>query len=79
MILIGLLIRKIITVGLIALIITVLLIATGYLSITQVEQFVQSIVTDAPHYLAVLENLRAYIPYNSVSFVVGLVIGLVKG
>lgn len=77
--LIGLLIRKIITAGLIALAIIILLIATGYLSPTQVEQIGQSLLANASHYILMLESLRVYIPYNSVSFIIGLVIGLAKG
>ena len=77
--LIGLLIRKVIAVGLILLAIVVLLIVAGYLTPTQVEQLVQNLAANATHYVTTINSLRAYIPYNSIAFVVGFVIGLIKG
>ena len=77
--LIGFLIRKVIAVGLILLAIVILLIAAGYLSPTQVEQLVQNLAVNATHYASTINGLRAYIPYNSIAFVIGFVIGLLKG
>ena len=77
--LIGFLIRKIIAVGLILLAIVVLLIAAGYLSPTQVEHLVQNLAANATHYVSAINSVKAYIPYNSIAFVIGFVIGLLKG
>ena len=77
--LIGVLIRKIIAVGLILLAIVILLIAAGYVSPTQVEHFVESLASNSTYYVEKLNTLRVYIPYNSIAFVIGFIIGLIKG
>lgn len=77
--LIGFLIRKVIAVGLILLAIVILLIAAGYLSPTQVEHLVQNLATNATNYVSTINSVRVYIPYNSIAFVIGFVIGLLKG
>ena len=77
--LIGFLIRKVIAVGLILLAIVVLLIAAGYLSPTQVEYLVQNLATNATKYVSTVNSVKVYIPYNSIAFVIGFVIGLLKG
>ena len=77
--LIGFLIRKVIAVGLILLAIVILLIAAGYLSPTQVEHLVQNLAVNATHYVSTINSVKAYIPYNSIAFVIGFIIGIVKG
>ena len=77
--LIGFLIRKVIAVGLILLAIVILLIVAGYLSPTQVEQLVQNLAANATQYVTTINSVKAYIPYNSIAFVIGFVIGLLKG
>ena len=77
--LIGFLIRKVIAVGLILLAIVILLVAAGYLSPTQVEHAVQNLAANATNYVSTINSVRVYIPYNSIAFVIGFVIGLLKG
>ncbi len=77
--LIGVLIKRIIAIGLILLAIVILLIVAGYVSPAQVEHFVQSLASNSTYYVEKLNSLKAYIPYNSIAFVIGFIIGLVKG
>jgi uncharacterized membrane protein (Fun14 family) len=77
--LIGLLIKKIIQVGLIILAIVIILIAIGALSPSIIQNALTNVgvyVNQAEHLVSVL---RIYLPYNSIAFIIGLVIGLIKG
>ncbi|EZQ01906.1 hypothetical protein CM19_11800 [Candidatus Acidianus copahuensis] len=77
--LIGLLAKKLLSVALIIIAILIVLIAIGALSPTTVEhwliilgQKVQSAEGDAQGFLKIL-------PYNSIVFIIGFIIGLIKG
>ncbi|AWS00720.1 hypothetical protein DFR87_11665 [Metallosphaera hakonensis JCM 8857 = DSM 7519] len=77
--LVGLLVKNIVKVGIIVLAIIIILIAVGALSPTTVEnalmQFGQSATQAESKVTAYIDLL----PYNSIAFIIGLVIGLVKG
>ncbi|MEM4086491.1 MAG: hypothetical protein QXR34_09065 [Saccharolobus sp.] len=77
--LIGLLVRKIIQIGLILLAIVIILIVIGYISPQQVINFLSSITTQLPHILSKAESLKSIIPYDSIAFIIGFIIGIIKG
>ena len=78
--LIGYLVKNIIKIGIVLLAIVVLLILIGAISPHTVESFVESTassaIPQAEHYVT---EILTYIPYNSIIFIIGFIIGLVKG
>ncbi|WP_338601986.1 hypothetical protein V6M85_01255 [Sulfolobus tengchongensis] len=77
--LIGLLIRKIIQIGLIVLAIVIILIAVGYISPQDVINFLHSLSAKLPYILSNAEGLKSIIPYSSLAFIIGFIIGIIKG
>ncbi|BBD72975.1 hypothetical protein HS1genome_1364 [Sulfodiicoccus acidiphilus] len=77
--LIGLLIRKIISVGVILLALVVLLLALGYIRPEQISAFLQMAGEYAQQATTRAHEISGFIPYSSLSFVIGFVIGIVKG
>lgn len=77
--LIGLLIKKIIQVGLILLAIIVILIAIGALSPSTVIHTIEGMGVYASKAESFVNSELSILPYNSIIFIIGLVIGLIKG
>ncbi|MCY0850393.1 hypothetical protein [Sulfuracidifex metallicus] len=77
--LIGFLVKKLFAVGIILVAIVVLLMAIGYLSPATVESFLESIGTQVPKAISEAKSVSGYVPYDSIVFVIGFIIGLVKG
>jgi len=77
--LIGILIRKVLVVALILLAIVVLLMVAGYVSPQQIEAFLNSSLANLQSYTGGAQEIVKFIPYNSIAFIIGFVIGLIKG
>ncbi len=77
--LIGLLVKKLFGVGIILIAIVVILLAIGYLSPATVEHFLETIGTQIPKAVSEAKSLSGYIPYDSIVFIIGFVLGLIKG
>lgn len=77
--LIGLLVRKIIQVGLIILAIIVILLAIGALSPSTLVHGLESLGVYASQAKNFVNSELAILPYNSIIFIMGLVLGLIKG
>lgn len=77
--LVGLLIKKIIQVGLIILAIIVILIAIGALSPTTIIHGLEGLGAYASTAKSFVTGELSILPYNSIIFIIGLVIGLIKG
>jgi uncharacterized membrane protein (Fun14 family) len=77
--LIGFLVRNVIKIGLILLAIVIILIVAGYVTPTQVESLINSTLANFHSYVSSGQNYLSYLPYNSLAFVIGFIIGLVKG
>jgi len=77
--LIGILIRKVLAVAIILLAIVVLLMVAGYVSPQQIEAFLNSSLANLQSYAGGAQEIVNFIPYNSIAFIIGFVIGLVKG
>ncbi|WP_174632483.1 hypothetical protein [Metallosphaera tengchongensis] len=77
--LIGLLIKKVVQIGIILLAIIVILVAVGALSPTTVEHALMQLGQSATQAEGKVSGYLNLLPYNSIVFIIGLVIGLVKG
>ncbi|WP_187152660.1 hypothetical protein [Acidianus manzaensis] len=77
--LIGLLIRKVIQVGLIILAIIIILIAIGAISPSTVEHALITLGQEASKAQGEASTYIKLLPYNTITFIIGFVIGLVKG
>ena len=77
--LIGLLIKKIIQVGLIILAIIIILIAIGALSPSTVIHGLEGLGVYASKAESFVKGELSILPYNSIVFIIGLIIGLIKG
>ena len=75
---VGVIIRSAIKIGIAIAIIVVLLIVVGIISPDQVLQPLLSLVKsgDVSSYA---ERVAGYLPYSSLTFIIGLAIGLLKG
>jgi hypothetical protein len=74
--LIGVLIRRLIGVALVLLAILLLAVAVGYISPSVAMGIIQSLGYTAYQAAEKLGVLKAMIPYSSLTFIIGLVIGL---
>ena len=74
--LIGILIRRLIGVALVLLAILLLAVAVGYISPLTAMGIIQSLGYTAYQAAEKLGVLKAVIPYSSLTFIIGLVIGL---
>lgn len=77
--LIGLLIKKIFQIGIIILAIVIILIAIGAISPSTVEQGLIALGQQASVVKSEVLSYIELLPYNSIAFIIGLIIGLVKG
>ena len=76
---VGVIIRSAIKIGIALAIIIVLLIALGLLSPNQVLQPLLSLIKSGPSLSTYAQRLAGYLPYSSLTFIIGLAIGLLKG
>ncbi|QXJ29513.1 hypothetical protein [Saccharolobus shibatae] len=77
--LIGFLVKKIIQIGLILLAIVIILIAVGYITPQDVINFLHTLSARLPYVISSAENLKSIIPYTSLTFIIGFIIGIIKG
>lgn len=76
---VGLLIKKVLEIGLIIAAIILLLIIAGFLSPDQVLKPLLSFLKSSSSASHWVERVAGYLPYTSLTFVVGLIIGFLKG
>ncbi|MGC8543233.1 MAG: hypothetical protein ACP5NQ_04780 [Vulcanisaeta sp.] len=77
--LVGILIRRLISVALILLAIVILAIALGYLSPSTLASLLHYAGYAMTTAYAKAQQFMSAIPYSSLAFIIGLVIGLIKG
>jgi len=77
--LVGVLVKRIVSVAVVLVALFIALVALGYMSPQQVAQILQQIGYSAKDAVATAMNLRDAIPYSSLAFLIGLAIGLWKG
>ncbi len=76
---IGVIIRSAIKIGIALAIVAVILIAAGIISPNQVIQPLLSLYKSGPALTADAQRVAGYLPYSSLTFILGLAVGLLKG
>lgn len=76
---VGVIIRSAIKIGIALAVLVVLLIAIGILSPSQVLTPILSMVKSGSSLTSYVSRVAGYLPYSSVTFIIGLAIGLLKG
>jgi len=76
---VGVIIRSALKIGIALVALVFILIALGIVSPDQVLQPILSLVKSGSSLTAVVQRLAGYLPYSSLTFVVGLAVGLLKG
>ena len=76
---VGVIIRSAIKIGIALAVLVVILIALGIVSPSQVLQPVLSLVKSGPTLTNDAQRLAGYLPYSSLTFLIGLAVGLLKG
>ncbi|HXW95291.1 MAG TPA: hypothetical protein VEJ19_06270 [Nitrososphaerales archaeon] len=76
---VGVIIRSALKIGIAIAVIIVLLIAAGIISPNQVLQPLLSVVKSGPDLVTYAQRVAGYLPYSSLTFIIGLAVGLWKG
>ena len=76
---VGVIVRSALKIGIAIAALVVILIALGIVSPDQILQPLLSVVKSGPALAADAQRLAGYLPYSSLTFVIGLAIGLLKG
>ena len=76
---VGLLIKKVLTIGLIIAAIILLLIIAGYLSPDQVLKPLLGFLKSSSTVSDWIKRVAGYLPYSSLTFILGLIVGFLKG
>lgn len=76
---VGVIIRSALKIGIAIAILIVILIAAGIISPDQVLQPLLSIVKSGPSLVPYAQRVAGYLPYSSLTFLIGLAVGLWKG
>jgi hypothetical protein len=76
---VGLLIKKILTIGLIIAAIILILIIVGYLSPDQVLKPLLGFLKSSSTVSGWIKRVAGYLPYTSLTFILGLIVGFLKG
>jgi uncharacterized membrane protein (Fun14 family) len=77
--LVGYLVKNIIKIGLTILAIIIILIAIGTISPHTVISGIETVTSYTPQIEEYVSQILTYLPYNSLLFIIGFVIGLWKG
>ncbi|MFP3259382.1 MAG: hypothetical protein RXQ22_00500 [Sulfolobus sp.] len=77
--LVGYLVKNIIKIGLTILAIIIILIAIGVISPHTVISGIETVTSYTPQIEEYVSRILTYLPYNSLLFIIGFVIGLWKG
>lgn len=76
---VGVIIRSALKIGIAIAVIIVLLIAAGIITPDQVLKPLLSIVKSGPSLESYAQRVAGYLPYSSLTFLIGLAVGLWKG
>ncbi|BDC19420.1 hypothetical protein [Acidianus sp. HS-5] len=77
--LVGILIKKIFQIGIVILAIIIILVAIGAVSPSTIEHGLITLGQEASKAESEASSYIKLLPYNSIVFIIGLVIGLIKG
>ena len=76
--LVGIVIKGAVRIGAAIAVIVLLLIFTGILTPSQVIQPIMSLVSSGPSLASKVSRIAGYLPYSSVTFLIGLAVGFFK-
>lgn len=76
---VGVIIRSAMKIGIALVVIVIILIALGIVTPSQVIQPLMSLVKSGPALTSTVNRLAGYLPYSSLTFIIGLAVGLLKG
>lgn len=76
---VGVILRSAIKIGIALVILVVLLLALGVITPDQVLEPLLSIVKSGPALVALVNRVAGFLPYSSLTFLIGLAIGYLKG
>jgi hypothetical protein len=76
--LVGIVIKGAVRIGAAIAVIVLLLIFTGILTPSQVIQPIMSLVSSGPPLASKVSQIAGYLPYSSVTFLIGLAVGFFK-
>jgi len=77
--LVGVIAKAAIKIGVVIAIIIILLIALGFITPGQVIQPLVGIFKSGPSLASDASRIAGYLPYSSITFIIGLAIGFLKG
>ncbi len=78
-ILIGIILKEAIKIGLALVILVLVLIAAGIIQPNQVIEPFVSLFRSGPGLVSKVDEIAGYLPYSSLTFVLGLAIGFLRG
>jgi uncharacterized membrane protein (Fun14 family) len=76
---VGVIIRYAVKIGIALAVLIILLIALGVLTPSQVLTPILSLVKSGSSLTAYANRVAGYLPYSSITFIIGLAVGLLKG
>jgi hypothetical protein len=76
--LVGIVIKGAVRIGAAIAVIVLLLIFTGILTPSQIIQPIMSLVSSGPSLASKVSQIAGYLPYSSVTFLIGLAVGFFK-
>jgi uncharacterized membrane protein (Fun14 family) len=76
---VGVILKSAIKIGIALVILVVLLIALGVISPNQVLQPILSLVKSGSTVSSYAQRVAGYLPYSSITFLIGLAVGYLKG
>jgi hypothetical protein len=77
--LVGIVARSAVKIGVAIAIIALILIAVGFITPNQVIQPIAALFKSGPTLANDVERIAGYLPYSSITFLIGLAIGFFKG
>jgi len=77
--LVGIVARSAVKIGVAIAIIALILIAIGFITPNQVIQPLVALFKSGPTLASDVERIAGYLPYSSITFLIGLAIGFFKG
>jgi len=77
--LVGVVAKSVIKVGIAVAIIALVLIAAGFVTPNQVIEPFIALFKSGPSLVNEADRIASYLPYSSIAFIIGLVLGFIKG
>jgi uncharacterized protein YqfA (UPF0365 family) len=77
--LVGVIAKAAIQIGVAIAIIVLVLIAVGFITPNQVIQPIVALIKSGPALATKVDQIAGYLPYSSITFIIGLIIGFIKG